>query len=145
MAAACAVGLPLIILVLYAALEVNLLFAIRTNLDLAVRRGAQGLISNYVATGVPAAAQSSGNLPSGVAFDIPTSDGHYFVKSTANQFTWTWDLTVRPATVTVTVSYPTASQGNNALMPFPSPNPLNIDTNKFTILTSGTFPVPSPS
>jgi hypothetical protein len=50
-AAACMFGLPLIMIVLYATLEANLLFTIRTNLDIANRRAAQLLLNQYASTG----------------------------------------------------------------------------------------------
>ena len=141
--AAFVVGLPPIMIMLYATLEANLLFTIRTNLDVAVRRAAQLLINDYAANQAIQPGQSNANLPAGLAFDVPTADGHYFIRSTAKQFTWTWDLVDRPNTITVTVTYPTTNSNANGLLPFPSPDPLHI-ANKFTILSSGTFPVPNP-
>jgi hypothetical protein len=141
LAAAVIMGLPVIMIMLYATLEANLLFTIRTNLDVAVRRAAQLLITQYATSGTAAANTSNGNLPAALGFDVQTADGHYFINSAAKQFTWTWDLTNRPNTITVTVTYPTSGNGKLGLLPFPSPDPLHIG-NKFTILTSGTFPVP---
>ena len=136
-------GLPLIVLMLYATLEVNLLFTIRTNLDAATRHAAQLLINQYAQTGIAAPDTSNGNLPSTIAFEVRNGDGSLFISKTANQFTWTWDLADSPPTVTVTTSFPTGGSANaaNGLMPFPSPDPLNMGS-KFTILTSATFPVP---
>jgi Tfp pilus assembly protein PilW len=142
--AALVFGLPLIVAMLYAGLEANLLFTIRTNLDVATRRAAQLLITQYEMTGTAAADTSNGNLPSALAFDVLTADGHYFINRSANQFTWTWDLSSSPATLTVTASYPTTRSGAHGLLPFPSPDPLGIGSN-FTILTSATFPIPPPS
>jgi hypothetical protein len=141
LAAAMALGFPLIMIMLYVVLEANMLFTIRTNCDNAVRRGAQLLITDYLKNGSATANVSNGNLPTALAFEVPTSDGHYFVSKTANQFTWTWDLVNKPNTVTVTVTYPTSGSSAGGLLPFPHPDPLNLK-NKFTIVTSGTFPVP---
>lgn len=134
--------LPLIIGMLYAWLEASLLFTIRTNLDVATRRAAQLLINNYATNGT-ATNTTNGNLPSGLAFDVQTGNGMYFIKHDANQFTWTWDLTDRPATITVTTSFPT--DGSNGLAPFPSPDPLHVRNSIKTIITSATFPVPAPN
>lgn len=139
--AAMVFGLPLIMIMIYVVLEANMLFTIRTNCDNAVRRASQLLINEYVKTGVATPEVSNGNLPGTMGFDVMTADGHYFINKSANQFTWTWDLANKPATVTVTVTYPTAGNNANNLLPFPHPDPLNIK-NKFTIITSGTFPVP---
>jgi hypothetical protein len=141
LAAAMAFGFPLVMLTLYAVLEANTLFTIRTNCDNAVRRAAQLLINDYEKTGVPATAVSNGNLPPALAFDVQTGDGHYFINHVANQFTWTWDFADKPNTITVTVTYPTSGSSANGLLPFPQPDPLNVK-NKFSIVTIGTFAVP---
>lgn len=142
-AAALVLGLPLVIVMLYAVLEVNLLFTIRTNLDAATRHAAQLLINEYAKTGIAAPDTSNGNLPSSIAFEVKAADGTYFISKTANQFTWTWDLDETPKTVTVTTSFPTGASANSAsgLMQFPAPDPLNL-ANKFSILTTATFPIP---
>ncbi|HEY9792825.1 MAG TPA: TadE family protein [Candidatus Obscuribacterales bacterium] len=143
--AAMVFGLPPIMLMLYATLEANLLFTIRTNLDVATRRAAQLLIDDYLNNGYKSDGSGS-NLPPALQFNVPTADGkHYFINNNAtsggaNQFTWTFDLTNKPNTVTVTVTYPTNK--NNGLLPFPSPDPLGVGSS-FTILTSGTFAVPN--
>jgi hypothetical protein len=98
------------------------------------------LVTDYVKTGVNAADTSNGNLPSAYAFDVPAGNGQFYISSTANQFTWTWDLVSKPHTVTVTTRFPT--NGVNGLVRFPSPDPLHVG-NGFTIITSGTFPVPA--
>jgi Tfp pilus assembly protein PilW len=142
LAAAMALGFPLIMVTLYAVLEANMLFTIRANCDNAVRRASQLLISDYTKTGIAATAVSNGNLPAAMGFDVMTADGHYFINKSANQFTWTWDFVDKPNTVTVTVTYPTKGNNPSNLLPFPHPDPLNLK-NKFTIVTSGTFSVPS--
>lgn len=139
--AAVVFGLPPIVLMVYAGLEANLLLTIRTSLDAATRRAAQALITDYVTTGVIAPDTSNGNLPTALAFDVRTGNGQYFINRAANQFTWTWDLSVRPATVTVTAKYPTNGNSTYGLVPFPSPDPMKL-ANKFSISTSATFPVP---
>jgi Tfp pilus assembly protein PilW len=143
-AAALALGFPLVMAMLYVVLEANMLFTIRTNCDNAVRRASQLLINDYITNGTATTAVSNGNLPATMGFDVKTADGHYFINKSANQFTWTWDFTTAPNTVTVTVKYPTSGSSANGLLPFPHPDPLNMK-NKFTILTSGTFPVPPPN
>lgn len=142
-AAALVFGLPLVIAMLYAVLEANLLFTIRTNLDAATRHAAQLLINKYVQTGIAPPDTSNGNLPSDIAFEVKANDGSFFISKTANQFTWTWDLSERPPTVTVTTSFPTGgnANGSSGLMAFPSPDPLNL-SNKFSILTTATFSFP---
>lgn len=142
-AAAMVLGLPLAVTMLYAVLEANLLFTIRTNLDAATRHAAQLLINKYAQTGIAAPDTSKGNLPADIAFEVKASDGSFFISKTANQFTWTWDLTDSPPTVTVTTSFPTAGSSNSSsgLMPFPSPDPLNL-ANKFSIFTTATFSFP---
>jgi hypothetical protein len=142
LAVALVVGLPPIFLIIYACLEANLLFTIRTNLDAATRRAAQLLITNYEMNGTAAADTTNGNLPAGLAFDVLANNGQYYIRSNANQFTWTWDLVDRPMTITVTTSYPTG--GAHGLVKFPFPDPLNLGS-KFTIVTSATFPIPPPS
>jgi hypothetical protein len=138
--AAMVLGIPMIVGVIYCAMEANLLFTIRTNLDVATRRAAQELIDEYVQTGTAPADTSNGNLPTALAFDVQTGNGSkYFINRNANQFTWTFDLVNRPNTVTVTTSYPT--NGTNGLVRFPSPDPFKLG-NGFTIRTSATFPVP---
>jgi hypothetical protein len=147
-AAALAFGFPLVMITIYAVIEANMLFTIRTNCDAAVRRAAQVMINDYQTNGTSATsytqAGSNKNLPSAVAFDIKTADGHYFVNKNANQFTWTWDLASTPKTITVTVKYPTTGSAGNSLLPFPYPDPLNL-RNQFSIVTTGTFPVPPAS
>jgi Tfp pilus assembly protein PilW len=142
-AAALALGFPMIVTMLYAVIEANMLFTIRTNCDNAVRQAAQLLINDYEKTGTAATDTTNGNLPSSLQFDIKTADGHYFVYHAANQFTWTWDFTDRPNTLTVTVNYPTSGFGN-FLLAFPHPDPLNLKKNipNFSITTTGTFSVP---
>ncbi len=141
LSAALVLGFPLVFSMIYAALEANLYFTIRTNLDVATRRAAQLLIDHYVTTGTKDADTTNGNLPSGLAFDVYNGQGKYFINKSANQFTWTWDTSSKPTTVTVTTSYPTSGSSTYSLMTFPSPDPLNLKS-KFTIYTSATFAVP---
>lgn len=142
-AAALVLGLPLVVVMLYAVLEANLLFTIRTNLDAATRQAAQLLINKYAQTGIAAPDTSNGNLPSDIAFEVKAADGSFFISKTANQFTWTWDMTESPPTVTVTTSFPTGGSSNSSsgLMAFPAPDPLKL-ANKFSIITTATFSFP---
>jgi len=142
--AALVLGLPLVVAMIYATLQINLLFTIRTNLDTATRRAAQLLINRYKLANIAPVDGSNTNLPTDIAFDVKTgnSGALYFINKTANQFTWTWDLAVRPATITVTTTFPT--NGANSLVRFPSPDPLKMG-NGFIISTTSTFPVPPPN
>lgn len=140
-AAACVFGLPLIMTIIYVCLEANFLFSIRTNLDIAVRRAAQALIDDYATNHTAQNDGGTGRLPATLAFDIKTVDNHYFVNRLANQFTWTWDFSAKPYTVTVTASYPAGGDTAHGILKFPSPDPLKLGQD-FKILTQGTFPVP---
>jgi hypothetical protein len=142
LAVAICFGLPVIFTMIYAWMEVSFVFTARTNLDAATRRAAQLLINQFEINSVQAPNTTNGNLPAGLAFDIRTGNGQYFVKSDANQFTWTWDLTDRPATITVTTSFPTDGSTGLVTAPF---DPLHIRDQMKTICTSATFPVPQPN
>lgn len=139
--AALVVGLPLVMAMLYGVIEVSSLFAIRTNLDNATRLAAQLLINDYENSGTTSNV-TDGNLPAAYAFDLPSGvPGYYFVRKSANQFTYTWSLNTKPKTVTVRVSYPTTEYGINGLLPFPHPDPFHLGSN-FKIATDGCFSAP---
>ena len=151
--AACVVGVPAIMVVLYVILEINYLFTIRTNLDVACRRAAQLLVTAYYNNNnvIPYADAANTTLPNTLAFDIKTADGHYIVNRNANQFTWTWSIanppdSPRPSTVTVTVNYPNGGDAPNSIMPFPFPDPLNLGSviGFNGIHATATFPIAYP-
>ena len=149
LAAAVTLGLPLVMTMLYAGLEADYLFTIRTNLDAATRRAAQAVLEQYYKTG-SFTNVTQGNLPAGCGFDIKTASGGYFINQNANQFTVTWSLAAPPlspppSTVTVTAIYPNEGDPTRGIMPFPWPDPLGLSKTFGTqfggITATATFPV----
>jgi hypothetical protein len=142
--AAVVFGLPLVMTMLYAVIEANLFFTIRTNLDVAVRRAAQKMITEYNKNGTEPTPVSAdhGELPINCQFNIASGDGHFFVKTGAQQFTYFWDMTSGMKTVHVYVYYPApaAAAGQN-IVPFPFPDPFKIGNN-LNIWSCGTFRAP---
>jgi hypothetical protein len=143
-AAAVVFGLPLVMTMLYAVIEANLFFTIRTNLDLAVRQGAQKIINkwNMTRTAPSPLSVTGGELPAGCSVDIKSGDGHYFVRTGAKQFDYKWDTSNGINTIHIFVHYPTpaAAAGLN-IVPFPYPDPFKVGSS-FNIWSCGTFRAP---
>jgi Flp pilus assembly protein TadG len=116
-AAVISIGLPLLILLIYAAMETSFAFMITSNLDVAARKAARDLAIEY--TKDPTIATNSG-LQQAV-FDKIRIPNFVAANSQFGQPVFT---TTTPQKVTVTVSYP--SGGGNGLPTFPNPDPLGL-------------------
>ncbi|HEY9791253.1 MAG TPA: TadE family protein [Candidatus Obscuribacterales bacterium] len=159
-AASVVFGLPLVMAMLYAVLEFDYFFTIRTNLEAAARRASQALLNDWNINNNMTTISSLGALPATMkdasgntvpeAFDIKTADGHYFVNATAPQYIVTWSpgqpiagtspQQYAPRTVTVTVVYPTGGSAAYNILPFPWPDPLNLKNQMINqINTTATF------
>jgi hypothetical protein len=131
--AAMALGLPLILIMLYAVLEANYLFTIRTHLDQATREAGRQLMSKYQKDPTPANNTSANSNTVTNTINLPG-----FVVS-SSQFNVVYSYAPpSPSTVTVTCTYPTG--GAAGLMPFPAPDPLGLGPS-FSISATGTFPL----
>lgn len=120
--AALAVGLPLVIAILFIGLECSQYFVIKSNLDVACRQAARQLAIAYGKD--PSIAQNNSqdsnttiaNIYDGNKIPNFINDRHQFADP---QF-----VGGTPGTVTVTVSYPI--DGSYSLAIFPNPDPLNL-------------------
>lgn len=123
------IGLPVVVSMLYAALEANYLFSIRSNLDIASRYAARNLAVSYAKTGSTADTVT------------PTIKIGHFVDPAAGQWSApSFDLTTHPYTVTITCSYPTKGYAPAGMMPFPWPDPLGLGSS-FSVRATATFPI----
>jgi Flp pilus assembly protein TadG len=131
-AAALALGLPLLIAILYVTLEASYYFTIRTNIDIAARNAARALAIEYGKDPTIAAAPAGPKCQAVLTkIRIPG-----FVANNAQFSTPTFDTTVAPNTVTIACTYP--SGGAYGLPKFPNPDPLNLGPT-FQVISSATF------
>jgi Flp pilus assembly protein TadG len=131
-AAALALGLPLLITIMYVILEASYLFTIRTNIDIAARNAARALAIEY-GKDPTIATTPTGPKVQAVLTKIRIPN---FVANNAQFTTPTFDTAVSPSTVTIACQYPPG--GLYGLPKFPNPDPLNLG-GTFTVVSSATF------
>jgi hypothetical protein len=127
-------GLPLLVLIVYVALETTHFYTIKSAMDVGARNAARALVVDYNKTNTKGTSVTWLTMP------------HYIASS--KQFSIDWDTANPPTFVTVTCSYP--NDGSYGLPQFPG-GPLRWLFNKsannstFTLGTmtvQGTFTVP---
>jgi hypothetical protein len=132
-AAALVVGLPLVMIMLYAILEANFWFTIQSNLDAAARRGAWLEAQDFAKNG-PAQNDVIDGAGS-QAFDIP-----HFVNRNLNQFSIVWETSTAPHSVTVYCTYPQGGNSTYNLPRFPYPDVFNLGSS-FKLQSMATYPL----
>lgn len=123
-----AVGLPLLICLMFVAYECAEFYIIRSAMERGAREAARGLVVAYNTTGTKKQTVDWVTTPNFIAG--------------SNQFTVSWDASTPPAFVTVTCAYPT--DGAGGLQPFPG-GPLRYLASAFdmqNISVQGTFTLP---
>lgn len=131
-AAALALGLPLLIAILYVVLEASVYFAIRTNIDIAARNAARALAIEYGKD--PTIASAPGGPKVQAVLNKIRIPG--FVVNNLQFNTPTFDTAVSPSSVTIVCQYP--SGGLYGLPKFPNPDPLKLGSS-FKVISSATF------
>jgi Flp pilus assembly protein TadG len=128
--ASMAVGLPLLVLLVFVGLECMQFYTIKSAMEVGARTAARGLVIQYNKTG------SKSTVVSGVTMT------HFIVGS--NQFAVAWDANSPPEYVTVTCAYP--KNGANGLPSFPAGPLRYLSTNTIfslnNIQVQGTFTLP---
>lgn len=127
-AAVLMLGLPIFLILLYAAVEACRLFAIRSTLDVAARSAARVLAINY------------GQTHACVDTYTSTVSVPQYIAPSANQWTVAWDASDPPAFVTVTCHYPPGGDIAAGLPPFPEPDIFGLGS-AFTISSTFTMPL----
>lgn len=123
-----AVGLPLLILLMFVGYECAEFYIIKSAMERGAREAARGLVVNYNTTGNKKTVVDWLSTPNFIAG--------------SNQFTVVWDSNTPPASVTVTCAYPT--DGAGGLSPFPA-GPLKYLGSAFemkNISVQSTFTLP---
>ncbi|HEY9792824.1 MAG TPA: hypothetical protein V6D22_20660 [Candidatus Obscuribacterales bacterium] len=135
-AAALVIGLPLLTLLVFVALECGHFYTIKSAMELGARNAARALVVYYNVNHSTTPASSATFFSD---FFIPN-----YINS-ATQFTYIWDTAnTPPQYVTVSCAYP--SGGGNGLAPFPA-GPLrylsnaSFDLGTFTVRGTFTLPV----
>lgn len=131
-AAALLIGLPLLITIMYVAVEASILFAIRTNIDIAARQASRNMAIQF---GQNANTRTDRDLQQAVYTRVRIPG---FVVANS-QFSDPTFAMASPATVTVTCTYP-ANGGGLGIPPFPNPDPLNLG-GRFDLRSTATFPL----
>jgi Flp pilus assembly protein TadG len=129
---------PLLIILLYAAVEICTAFAIKSALDMCARNAARALI---VAYNNHDPRVLSGATPSNSAsrtFCDTNFQMRQYVKSGCNQWTVAWDTNNPPNYVQVTCSYPNGGVAGS-LPRFPNPDVFNLGS---TFVLQSTFTMP---
>lgn len=134
--AACALGIPLIITILYVTLEASYYFSIRANIDLAARNAARALA---IKAGSDASYKTDNNKCRTDVYDKIRIPG--FVADSSQFVDPDWGPG-SPQTVTVTCRYvPGAGSAPLGPLPrFPNPDPLNLG-NTFRVQSTATFSI----
>jgi Flp pilus assembly protein TadG len=129
-AACLIVGLPLLVLLIYAGVECATFYTIKSAMEVGARTAARTLVVKYNTTGTKGTTVDWLSMPN-------------FIND-KSQFTVTWDATTPPAFVTVTCRYPT--DGSHHLPLFPTGPLRYLDSHAIFDLKKlnlqGTFTVP---
>src|SRR6185437_9334037 len=115
-------GVPLLIGLIFIAVEVGHYFAIKSAMDVGARNTARALVVNFNNTNGQKAAPTSAAVNNGTGQTIPPITlGNYIADG--SQYTVTWDTANPPANVTVECAYP--QNGAFGLPVFPNYGPIS--------------------